>query len=182
MTSVIIRVLFVAVFSAAALISNAQAQTTVVVSSNPLWTPTGITLSSGDTVTITASGSWSRDGVNFSGPDGLPSGPLAFDEFQNFDANDHGRLIGFIGPDPYQGHQRTGSGFFPQPTGYISVGSSTTFTASTSGPLWLGFNDDAQSAFTFDNVGSVTAVVSVGSSTVCNPPARIVPINDFADG
>src|SRR2546422_10760527 len=108
MGGVITRVLFLAVFWIVALISNAQAQTTVVVSSNPLWTTTGIVLLSGDRVTITASGSWSWNGAVTVGPDGGPLGEH-FDDFQHFDANDHGRLIGFIGPDPYQGHRETGS-------------------------------------------------------------------------
>jgi hypothetical protein len=160
MSGGITRLLFLVVFSMVALISNAQAQTSITVTSNPLWTDTGIVLASGDQVSIAASGSWSWNSSTFVGPEGAGAQGLDSDEFEHFDGSSHGRLIGFIGPDPCQG--RCGDGtFFPQPSGYISVGTGTTFTASTSGKLWLGFNDDAVSGATYDNSGSVTAVISV---------------------
>src|SRR2546425_13140174 len=95
-------VLFLAVFWMVALISNAQAQTTVVVYANPLWTDTGLVLASGDQVSITASGSWSWGIIGstriFVGPEG---GGSSFDVFQRFDDNALGRLIGFVGSDPW---------------------------------------------------------------------------------
>jgi hypothetical protein len=137
--------------------SPIAAAPTVVVNAFPLWTDAQLSVSAGDTVTITASGRWSW-GDAIVGPDGGPRPDR--DVFQEFDGNDKGRLIGFIGPDPYQGHYPD-QGFFPQRAGYLSIGSSTTFTAHASGRLWLGFNDDAASGTTVDNSGSVTAVITI---------------------
>ena len=134
----------------------ARVNTQILVPSNPVWTDTGLTLAPGDIVSITASGSWNwREG--FFGPDGDPSGGCChFDDFQHFDDYDKGRLIAFVGVDPYQGHWGDAS-FFPQPSGYISVGSAQTFTTTVGGKLWLGFNDAAVTMIQEDNFGSVTA-------------------------
>ena len=127
---------------------------------NPLWTDTGIYLSIGNSVTATASGLWNPltdypwlqcgpDGTYQSGwTDGFMQG-----------ANT-GALIAYVGSDPYQGHWGDAT-FFPQATGYWLIGSSSQFTSSYAGELWLGFNDDAQTMLTGDNSGSVLAEVTV---------------------
>jgi hypothetical protein len=130
-----------------------------VIPANPLWTSTGIVLTAGQTVQLTASGSWSWGG-GFFGPDGDPNGPVHSDDFQHFDATDKGRLIAYVGADPYQGRWGDG-GFFPQPSGYVSIGSLRTFTTTVSGTLWLGFNDGAVSGGASDNGGSVNVSISV---------------------
>jgi len=156
--------------------SSATAQTTTVVTvpSNPLWTDTGIALTAGQNVTISATGSWNwgQARSNF-GPDGDPnffSG--SGDEFEFFDVVDHGRLLGFVGSDPYQGQGGNGS-FYPQTSGYISVGSGQSFAAHYAGELWLGFNDDAVSGATGDNSGQVSATITVGGSDVTAPAIAI---------
>src|SRR5258707_4097264 len=76
----------------------AVSQTTqVTVPANPLWTDTGITLSKGEVVSISATGTWNFSFGNF-GPDGDPNYFGGYwDEFGFFDIVDHGRLLGFIG-------------------------------------------------------------------------------------
>jgi len=140
-------------------IPNAKAES-VVVSSNPLWTDTTMSLQIGDSVTITASGSWQFDYVSGSvGPDGMYREVALYDLF--YSGAFQGALIAFVGTDPYQGHWGNGS-FFPQAAGYWNIGSSAQFTSDKAGELWLGFNDDAVSAEPWtDNYGSVTAEISV---------------------
>ncbi len=145
----------------------------VVVPANPVWTNTGLTLSPGDTVKISASGAWSY-GAGLIGPDGDPTGCCHWDDFQHFDDGDKGRLIAFIGNDPYQGRWGDAS-FFPQYSGYISIGSAQTFTATVGGMLWLGMNDDAVSRVVGDNTGSFTATISVVPGEGGNPP--VISVN-----
>ncbi len=120
---------------------------TVIVPAIPLWTDTGIALSAGDIVTITASGTWCWAGGSCVGPDGdnrdrfdtwVPSAPAD-------------SLIGFIG-----GSMPT-SPF----SGGFGVGSSITFVAAISGELWLGINDDYVSGGVGDNSGFLTADINV---------------------
>lgn len=91
----------------------------VSVSASPLWTDTGITLNTGSQVSITASGSWYFGDGQTVGPEGASFDRAPFDRFTS--AAVHGELIGYIGPDPFQGHAGDGS-FFPQATGYLVVG------------------------------------------------------------
>jgi hypothetical protein len=142
-------------------ITNAKALT-VFVPANPLWTDTHMSLNAGDTVSITASGSWTcGPGEGWFGPDGYQpvGGPTTWDRFLDAGVN-QGRLIAYVGSDPYQGHWGDGS-FFPQSFGYWNIGSSGQFISSEAGGLWLWFNDDAVSRSVADNAGSVTAQVSV---------------------
>ena len=74
----------------------------VSVSANPLWTDTGITLNTGSQVSITASGSWYFGDGQTVGPEGASFDSAPFDRFTS--ATVHGKLIGYIGPDPFQGH------------------------------------------------------------------------------
>jgi hypothetical protein len=60
---------------------------------------------------------------------------------------------------------RGDSNFFPQSTGYWTIGSGDQFISDKSGELWLGINDDAVTQAAWDNAGSVTASVSVNTLT-----------------
>ena len=80
--------------------ASVSASSVVTVTSNPLWTDTGITLA-GQNVDITASGSWTWGASYFFGPDGDYQPGDAWDEwFQN---GYHGQLIAFVGINPYVG-------------------------------------------------------------------------------
>jgi hypothetical protein len=141
---------------------QAYGGTILAVPADPLWTDTGIVLVTGSTVTITASGTWWISYETSTGPDGV-AWSTHFDEWEHFDATDRGRLVGYIGADPYQGHWGDGT-FFPQPSGYISVGSSVVFTAAATGKFWLGINDDAVSKANYDNSGALVAEITVSTT------------------
>jgi hypothetical protein len=138
----------------------AAAAITVTVPGHPLWTDTGITVTSGTSVVITASGTWGFIGALCCGPDGDPHWADLSDQF--FLGANKGALIAYIGADPTQGHLVAGNTFFPQATGYIAVGSFSAFVAPTGGRLWLGINDDGHSLNADDNQGFVTAEIAVG--------------------
>ena len=127
----------------------------LVIPSNPLWTDTSLTVSSGQQLSFSASGTWNwGNSVPSFGPGGDPVWTDASDLF--YSGAHHGTLIGYIGADPYQGHWLDGL-FFPRSTGYWNIGSSAQFTSNTSGKLWLGFNDAAVfPGGVDDNTGSVT--------------------------
>jgi len=132
------------------------------VPANPLWTDTGRVLSIGNTVSITASGYWWISYETGCAPDGV-AWPSHYDDFQHFDSSDRGRLMGYTGADPYQGHWGD-ENFFPQPSGYTSVGSATMFTAAKAGKFWHGINDDAVSMAIDDNSGALLADVTVSTT------------------
>lgn len=131
----------------------------IIIPASPLWTNTQIDVTQGQQISITASGTWSGFNNEWFGPDGVPDKTGYFDNF--LISSNHCSLIAFIGSDPYQGHWGDSS-FFPQATGYWSVGSSAYFTADKAGRIWLGFNDDAISGNygEWDNLGYVEAVIT----------------------
>jgi hypothetical protein len=163
-------------FVACSSFAHAQVTTQLTVPASPLWTDTGIALSAGQYATISASGTWcwSIDGHDYcNGPDGNPDfPPLGYDEFEFFDTFDHGRLVAFIGADPYQG-QWGNVWFFAQTSGYVSVGSGQTFTAPYSGELWLGVNAGAVTQGVSDNSGQLIANITVGGSDTTAPAIKI---------
>lgn len=124
---------------------NVPVQTTtksVPVSSNSLWIDTGVTLASGETVCLTASGSWKPDpnqpAVNASGsssPCNATGCPIA--------SANSGALVGKIG---------SGSPFV--------IGNTFKFTNTQSGKLSVMINDDTNHLG--DNEGFVTLSVQVG--------------------
>jgi hypothetical protein len=124
--------------------------------SNPmLWKDTGIDLSADTIVTILASGLWTPNGSDWCGPGGTNDGST--DTFVN---TNHASLVAFVGSNPYA--EWGNSSFFPQDSsanGFYPVGIYNQFTNTSSGELWLGFNDDALSLSVSDNSGSVTALV-----------------------
>jgi hypothetical protein len=183
-----------AVLAGAALLclaGAAQASTTtqVKVFAKTLWTNSGIVLHAGDPVTISASGTWnwSSGGPDPAfGPEGDPIDDFnAFDLFEPFDFFSQGRLVGYIGNLPEQNHAGD-PGFFPQTSGYISVGDGQTFIAPYDGKFWLGFNDGAvtgTSGSSTDNTGFVTAFVTVGSATPIGPTITInAPASVYVQG
>jgi hypothetical protein len=128
---------------------------------NPLWTDTGISVTSGEMVSITATGSWIWGYGLTCGPDGDPTityPPTLADEF--YSSAYKGELIAFVGTDPFQGHWGDAA-FFPQSSGYWAIGSNNQFTSPSAGDLWLGINDDAVTEAVSDNSGSLEASVQV---------------------
>jgi PKD repeat protein len=148
------------------------------VSANPLWTNVDLNVAKGQTVSITASGTWNC-GEGTKGPTGDNAGGL-YDLFLNSTApSKHGELIAFIGPtstDPYQGNWGNRS-FFPRPVGagYWAIGNNTTFTADRDGELWLGINDDAVTKTIGDNTGSLVTVITITSII----PTSGSPVTNF---
>jgi hypothetical protein len=155
------------------LVHAAAQSVEVKVPAKSLWRKTGITVQAGDVIAISASGKWSWDGVTMVGPDGDPADDFnAFDLFQPFDFFSQARLIAYIGDFPLQKHWGDGS-YFPQMSGYFSIGSGQTFTAPYGGKLWLGFNDAAVTQSSADNFGFVRAQIAVKAPGTTGPAIAI---------
>jgi hypothetical protein len=155
-SATMLALLLVSMFS---FVRIARTASSVVVTSNPDWTDTGLSTAIGETIEINASGSWTvniNGGIR-TGPDGNTAVYGYWDDFL-YEAY-QGELIAFIGADPYQGQWGNGS-FFPQHTGYWAIGSSCQFTSNETGELWLGINDDAVSKTNGDNSGTMTASIT----------------------
>jgi PKD repeat protein len=126
--------------------------TTVTVQANPgispslLWPSTGISVTAGQTVTITATGTWSNAGVSLTAA-GNASDVVAAGPDVPLGGAPRMALIGRIG---------TGAPFV--------VGASLQITAQTSGVLSLTPNDEWY--FRSDNAGSLSVAVCVGSGAV----------------
>ena len=155
----------------------AAASITFKVPANPVWSDTGVKLTNGQTVSITANGTWDS-GEGACDPSGDKSTGY-YDLFLNHTSpSKHGELIAFVGSngtDPYRGNWGNGS-FFPQPTGaeYWAIGNNTTFNADRDGELWLGINDDAVTKNVGDNTGFLTAIIVTSVL-----PTSILPVADF---
>jgi hypothetical protein len=157
---------------------NIQAQNTLslTVTSNPLWTDTGITVAADETVNITATGLWIWGGgipfTDAGGQDlvGTQWSGFVTDEFvQN---GYQGMLIGFMGTSPGSFGNYASGPFF-------AIGDASTFTTPASGDLWLGFNDDEYSNAVDDNVGTqlVTLTGDFTTSEVPEPSIAMLLIN-----
>jgi hypothetical protein len=156
---------------------SAQAFTQVKVYAAKLWKYSGIVVHAGDPITVSSSATWTWNGVYNVGPEGDPTDDYnAFDLFEPFDFFSQARMIAYIGMDPRQGHLGD-PGFFPQTSGYISIGNGQTFIAPYSGKLWFGFNDAASTDATGDNKGVGFAAVTVGSA---NPVGPTITVNSPA--
>lgn len=162
---IVIRLVTGLFFATVAASSHGQS-ISITVPSDPLWTDSGVYLDSGESVSITASGTWSPALGQVSGPEGFANTSGSFDNFYA-DAN-WAALIGYVGADPYQGNWGDGN-FFPQASGYFDIGSGDQFVSLATGELWLGFNDDAVSEDVGDNYGSVTARVNFNYTPVPEP-------------
>ena len=143
---IVSAVLLVACFATAA--PAGAAEHNVTVRPKPIYTPTGITVHQGDTITVTASGRIHFGGgpINSLPPTGVPWGPICR-------AIAHQRL-----PWPASGIAcwsliaRIGN---KQPI--VGIGKDKTFRADHDGELQLGVNDN----FVRDNSGSWAAKVTV---------------------
>src|SRR2546426_733140 len=153
--------------------ASAAAQTkTFTVSSSVQWVNTGITLSVGDTLNVSATGSLSADpGDGFTGPDGYTQ--ESADNFLNLtdlgacsvcastQTPHWGALIGYIGNNPPAAGSYTSTSILPEAQKVFVVGSAYNKAAPNTGTLYLNFNDDAYSDYTVDNAGQLTATVTV---------------------
>jgi hypothetical protein len=154
-------------------VTAATAQVTIL--ARHLWQTTGIKVHAGDVIAITASGSWTWGGDSNVGPDGDPIDNYnAFDLFQPFDFFSQARVIAYIGKSPVQKHWGDG-GFFPQQSGYFSIGSGQTFIAPYDGLLWVGMNDAAVTESRDDNKGSM--IVNVATGALADRTAPTITIN-----
>jgi hypothetical protein len=129
--------------------ATATTETTVEVPAKEKWTDTGIALTNGEKVTISASGTASWGGGKFTGPVG-----------RRFMQNNCGEVAyETSGTEPFTGPGvncyamlfRIGTSGVPFPTG-----TKITFTAPVAGELYLGMNDTHFG----DNVGSWSATIS----------------------
>jgi hypothetical protein len=135
------------------------------------WIDTGIQLNVGDSLHVTAIGSWTADSVNYAGPDGYRT--ESADNFFNVQdigtcadcattmAPHWGALISYTGASPPATGSYTSTGVASDTRLIALVGSNFTGSSPRSGELWLGFNDDAYSGNTQDNSGHVTATITV---------------------
>ena len=128
----------------------------ITVNGKPIYTPTGVTVHTGDTVTITASGKISFGGgpIKDLGPAGIPWG----DQCDKI-ANPRFRSI----PWPLRGSpcwSLIGRIGLSKP---IEIGLSKTFTADRDGPLFLGVNEGDLT----DNTGTFDVAIEAeaGSNT-----------------
>jgi hypothetical protein len=127
------------------------------------WFWTGINITAGDQVSITATGTvniGASTGTTTSGPDGW-GGAMADTSFPLPNQPRFG-LIGVIGHVEYDPVQ------YPAQTTYFFAGSSVSFTSTASGMLYLGVND----FMPWDNTGSYTATITHNLGT---PILKTVP-------
>ncbi len=150
------------------------------ISASPPWTDTDLSLDSGDTFSITASGLWRHDHCcgSLYGPDGSPSeNDLPGFNLSFTHAANKGSLIGLIVP--------TGqSADYPyalplNDTKFFNVGSNLpSFEADYPGKLFLGFNDTIFN----DNQGFVTATITSPAVGGPEPPLHSVEIGSLSLG
>lgn len=122
---------------------------------------------------ITAQGSWTPDGHDFTGPGGFGGSLPSADNYFNIDDlgtcaycathdfPDWAILIAYTGDSPPGPGSYTSTLVAPQAMLIKAVGSNFDGPWPSSGKLWLGFNDDAYSGNTSDNFGQVTATITV---------------------
>ena len=135
----------------------------ITVTSNPLWTDTGINLKLSDLITFhNATGSWRFDSVTPpAGPEGTFTPGMEWDEW--ITNTYQGQLIGFIAPAGLNPNE-TPRFMSQNDPGFFEVGTNSISISGKEGRLWLGFNDDYRSHAAGDNEGSVVVQVEVGST------------------
>ena len=166
---------------------NPQDTVTVVISSNARWVNTGLTVNIGDRILITATGSWTPgSGFGTWGPNG--STQLWPDNFLNLadigvcafcakTLTPHfAGLIGYIGESPPPPGSYTKASVLTEAKKVFFVGSNYTANVQLAGTLWLNFNDDAYSNFTIDNIGQVTAQITVQAADTPTTPAPFLDL------
>jgi eukaryotic-like serine/threonine-protein kinase len=152
----------------------AQTKVTVTVPANAGWVDTGIAVNPGDAVTITASGSWTPNGADYTGPGGFGPSSESPDNYLNTadlgvcgdcastQYPEWGALMSYTGSAPPPPGSYTDSAIAPQAKLVRYVGSDLEISSwPYGGELWLAMNDDAYSDYTSDNSGEVIAVVTV---------------------
>lgn len=134
----------------------------ITVTANPLWTDSGLMVTNGQTMMISASGTWSW--AEWCDADGKDDGST--DVF--LDGANHGSLIAYVGTyPPYDddtGANRWGDDtYFPRSAGngYWLVGKNAIITTDRTGELWFLINDDAVSEAIDDNSGSLDVTVLI---------------------
>jgi hypothetical protein len=165
-------ILLVTSFSVALSPATALAASGPVTVSVPAtnWLYTGVNLSAGEVLHITAAGSWT-DGATTSGPDGaVKLWPDNFFNLADLGACNYcaktatsqwGALIGYIGASPPVPGSYTSAAIRPQALRVFYVGGNYEAQALQSGKLWLFKNADAYSNYTSDNHGHVIARITV---------------------
>jgi len=165
---------------------NAACGTTVTVPNSwtaaGWWVDTGIDVSVGMTINVTAAGTWNA--WNGHCPDHGPDGCVSYQSWGDQFLNDgvsgvwetnvpglshFGTLIGFIGTNPPQIGSYSSLTVAQRDTliaNMIVLGSNATVNAPASGRLWLGMNDDAYSGHANDNSGSILANVQPGPISI----------------
>jgi hypothetical protein len=148
------------------------------------WVDTGIAVAVSDAVTITASGSWTPGGADYTGPAGFGSSPESADNYLNL--TDLGTCadcatamdpqwaapMSYTGSAPPQPGNYTSTAVAPQAMLIDYVGGDLKTTSwPHAGELWLGINDDAYSGNTSDNYGQMTAIVTGQPSPATESPA-----------
>ncbi len=150
MKKIVLSLFFVMVFVTAAQATN------INVTSDPLWTNTGIVVT-GNTYTVQYnSGTWTWQtgtAVPFDANGDVFRGANFADYDEWVTAGYHGELIGYVGSVNPNTLLQNNSAFFLVGDGPITITGET-------GTLWLGFNDDYQTNAIGDNVGSVTVAVN----------------------
>lgn len=140
------------------------------------WENTGLNFNVGDSLTITATGSWcpgspatcpvGPDGSSTQWPDNFLNltdiGVCAYCATTNTPY--WAALIAYIGSAPPPAGSYTSTSILSEAQKIFVVGSNYSGTAANTGTLWLNFNDDAYSNATGDNSGQVTATVSSGAT------------------
>jgi eukaryotic-like serine/threonine-protein kinase len=147
---------------------------TITIPANAGFVDTGISLSQGESVTITASGQWTPDGGDYTGPDGFDSSSMSADNYLNVadlgacascastDYPEWAALMSYTGDAPPTPGSYASNSAVSQTDLIDFVGSSLQGAWPDQGELWLGMNDDAYSGNTSDNYGSVTVTITTG--------------------
>jgi hypothetical protein len=134
------------------------------------WTATGVRVTAGELLRITATGRWT-DGSATSGPDGAAkSWPDNFFNLADLgvcsdcattQVPNWGALIGYVGDSPPVPGSYASAAIRPQALRVFYVGGNYEAEVLKTGPLWLFKNADAYSGYTADNSGHLTAKVTV---------------------
>ncbi len=126
------------------------------VTSNPLWTNTGIVVTGGTYTVQYSSGLWTWQTGTATPFDanGDVSRGVNFNDYDEWvTAGYHGELIGYVGSSNPDGLSQNNAAFFLVGDGPITITGKT-------GTLWFGFNDDFATDAITDNVGSITVAVN----------------------
>jgi len=160
----------------------ARQSAAIPVTSNPLWTNTGITVLATDTVSFTgATAAWTFGvGVPLFGPAGTFLASGAPDEWVT-DLR-HGELIAFIGSSALN-LNASPRVIAQNDSGLFAIGAGPFTETGRAGALWLGFNDDFDGGTIFDNSGSGSVDVTVHASQSAVPePSTLLLVGTSLGG